>query len=62
MNKELEAVIWCPRCQVEKYRVWRVPGGNEGVYKHEIDPADALSKTCDCGANLERSSRGIKSP
>lgn len=52
-DKELEAVIWCPACGVEKGRVFREPAGTEHVFVNVTEPAK-LPKACDCGTNLER--------
>lgn len=56
-EKTLETVIWCPRCALEKYEVWRVPADNPGVYQHITVPASippAALKVCECGTNLVR--------
>ena len=51
---ELETIIWCPKCQVDKYQVRR-QRVREDVYTHVILPPDADKKLCkECGQNLER--------
>ncbi len=58
--KELEARIWCPKCKVVKYDVYRLHDDDlhgEGVYEHVTDPKDLsnfAAKYCECGATLER--------
>lgn len=52
-DRELEAVIWCPACRVDKGRAFRVPAANEGVFTHVTEPEN-LPKQCECGTNLER--------
>ena len=57
MPREREAVIWCPKCRVEKFEVWREPTGADGVHTHVVVPADVpldARKFCACGAVLER--------
>lgn len=51
---EREAIIWCPRCEVPKYEIHRVPTGSEGVYKHVSVPTNRSEKVCECGCILER--------
>lgn len=53
-DKELESVIWCPKCAVEKFSVFRVPTGSSGVFHHITEPPDSAAKVCECGAQLER--------
>lgn len=57
MSAEVEAVIWCPRCRIEKYEIRRIPTGQEGVYSHGTYPESIPAedrKACSCGAPLER--------
>ena len=54
MTREIEATIWCPRCKEDKYTLYRVPTGQEGVFTHQGEPKDAVVKRCVCGALLER--------
>ena len=54
MSSELEAVVWCPVCEADKYTVYRDSTEREGVYVHRIDPEGAQPKVCECGAVLER--------
>lgn len=55
MATEIEAVVWCPTCKVDKYDVLRVPTGNAGVYEHRTNPPGKGGvHKCECGANLER--------
>lgn len=57
MSRELEATIRCPACSVDKFDVYRVPTGREGVFTHVTEPADIgmeRMKHCECGAVLER--------
>ena len=53
--RELEAIVLCPKCNVEKFRVYRVPTGATGVYRNVTEPENPVSqKHCECGAALER--------
>ena len=53
MTREIEAVVYCKTCQVDKFTVYRVQADNEGVYTNECEPA--AQKLCDvCGTVLER--------
>ena len=57
MSAEVEAVIWCPRCRIDKYEIRRIPTGAEGVHRHMTYPESIPSedrKACRCGALLER--------
>lgn len=55
MATEIETVVWCPNCKVDKYDVLRVPTGNAGVYEHRTNPPEKSGvHKCECGANLER--------
>jgi len=47
MTREIEAVIWCPACKVDKYTVYRKEV-NPGVFVHEREPELDNYKTCDC--------------
>ena len=51
---ERECVVICPRCQVPKYEIRRIPTGQEGVYVHKSYPEGRNEKYCECGAVLER--------
>lgn len=52
---ELEAVMWCPSCRVDKYEVRRLPAQNEGVFENVTFPPNRADKRCDvCSTNLER--------
>lgn len=54
-QRELDCIVWCATCKVEKYRVYRVPTGSEGVYRNETDPAGAVGKVCEvCDGLLTR--------
>ena len=57
MTAEVEAVIFCPRCGIDKYEVRRIPTGAEGVYHHVTYPGSIpveAKKVCECGTQLER--------
>lgn len=62
MAKELEAVIWCPKCGVALFDLYRVPVGS-GVYTHLAEPKEAQEKLKanagkhDCGTIAERVTR-----
>lgn len=51
---EVEAVIWCPKCEKPKYEIRRVPTGREGVHQHKSYPEGRDEKLCECGTRLER--------
>ena len=52
---EVECVVWCPDCGVDKFAVSRVSTGAEGVYENKITPPQAEAKYCDvCGEPLAR--------
>lgn len=53
MNKEFEAIVWCPVCRVDKFEVWRVQTSGD-AWQHVTIPPDSAVKTCQCGENLER--------
>lgn len=53
-NAEVEAVIICPKCRVEKYEIRRIPTGSEGVYRHASYPEGLDETVCECGTPLER--------
>jgi hypothetical protein len=53
-SRELETVVWCPKCAVEKFRVYRERCGQEGVYRHVQEPKIPDTKRCECGTVLER--------
>ncbi len=52
----MEAVIWCPSCEVAYFKVLRNPTGANGVFENTLEPiGDAKDhKRCPCGENLER--------
>ena len=52
--KEVECIVWCPSCKADKYTVYRVPTGNEGVFMNAAEPKDAVAARCQCGEMLER--------
>jgi hypothetical protein len=56
-EKERECVVWCAKCGVDKFEVWRVPLGSGGHAEHvtvpDNIPAEAR-KFCECGTMLER--------
>lgn len=55
--KEKEVTVWCPRCKVDKYDVYRIPTRSDGVYEHVTEPPNLSNyeaKYCLCGAALER--------
>lgn len=54
MPAELEAIIWCQACKVEKFELWRVPTESEGCWQNEARPPDKEAKLCQCGQRLER--------
>ena len=57
MPHEREATIWCPRCGVDKFELWRVPVDNDGHHAHVTVPPsipEDARKFCACGAQLER--------
>ena len=53
-EREIECVVHCPKCRVEKFTVYRVPTPNAGVFTHESEPKDAVKTRCECGTVLER--------
>ncbi len=57
-GRDIECVVWCAGCRVEKFRVYRVPTGRNGVFENRISwPASGRvdTKTCaDCGEPLSR--------
>lgn len=55
-HRELEAVIWCPKCRVDKFELWRQLISH-GHYEHVTVPPSLppeAHKRCECGTNLER--------
>ena len=58
MADDLECVVWCRHCQVEKYRVYRKQlEGREGVYENVREPdlgPDNLYRCQECKNPLER--------
>jgi rubredoxin len=56
MAEELEAVLRCPTCAVERARVYRKRTANEAVFVNEVRPD--INACPDCGAKLERQSDG----
>jgi len=50
---EIETVIWCPACEVDKFRVLRKPTAHTGVYQHETEMIDSehalMSARFKCG-------------
>lgn len=57
MSEEIECVVWCPHCGIDKYEVRRIPTGANGVYEHKAyrgDPLKEPPKICECGTVLER--------
>jgi hypothetical protein len=58
LPRVLEATIWCPRCQVDKFTLWSTPvGGSKGHRAHRLEPTPTgdQHKFCDvCRASLER--------
>jgi len=57
MPNEIECVVWCPRCMVDKFEVWRVPLDQNGHHSHRTVPPDIPTearKWCACGAALQR--------
>jgi hypothetical protein len=56
LKRELETVVWCPRCRTDKYEVWRSlisPNHYEHVTVPPSIPKEAM-KVCECGAMLAR--------
>lgn len=53
MIEEKEASVWCPKCLVDKFDVYRVYVG-DGVWTHSVRPPEAEAKYCSCGEILER--------
>lgn len=60
-DHEIEAIIWCPGCKVDIWRVERRPAAQEGVFENHLVPLTYFARTCGdhkvcrgCGANLER--------
>ncbi len=57
-GREIECVVWCAKCRVEKYTVYRAPTGQNGVFENEIQMIGQEikdRKVCaDCGTNLSR--------
>ena len=56
---QIEAVLWCPKCEVDKFEVRRVPCDSEGVYRHGLEPlsGQTVSQTnrcIDCDVPLVR--------
>ena len=59
---EIEAIIWCPGCKIDLWKVERRPVSQEGVFENRLVAIDgapligqASHKLCGrCGANLER--------
>lgn len=49
-----EAIIWCPRCEVDKYEVHRLPGSGQGVFYHATIPSGRNERACECGTILVR--------
>jgi hypothetical protein len=59
MSNELETTVWCQKCEVVKFEVWRVPTDQSDIFTHQIlTPEGELFKgsikVCNCGTNLER--------
>jgi len=52
--KQLEATVYCPVCLQDKFVIFRVPTGNEGVFMNVTEPPGAFAIRCQCGAVLER--------
>ena len=57
--RKLEALIWCPKCNTERFRLWSLPaqGNGSGHRMHRLEPTPVGNehKQCfRCGANLER--------
>ncbi len=53
--KELEAIIWCKVCRVDKYEVYRSQVGDTMVFENSTDPLNSTAKHCEtCGQLLER--------
>lgn len=52
----MEAVIWCPKCEIPYFRVLLVPTGSNGVFENTLEPINDAKdhKHCLCGKNLER--------
>lgn len=54
----LGCVVWCRRCEMEKYRVYRKPiDGREGIFENVRDPEpekEFMYKCSTCGGPLER--------
>lgn len=50
--KELEAVIWCPKCAAEKARVFRVESNGIGVNVTEPDSMTGAKECPDCQTGL----------
>jgi len=38
MTREIEARLYCGRCNDTPYTVYRVPAKNEGVFVNEVEP------------------------
>ena len=60
--QEIECIIWCPSCRVDKFEVQRVPTRREGVFEHksvELSENGGYRQVCNtCQGPLERKPDG----
>ena len=54
-----ECVIWCVRCQEDRFIVHREPVGQEGHFRHKLEPIgeqplDETKKCHACGDTMMR--------
>lgn len=53
MTREVDCIVWCPTCKVDKFTVYRVETrADSGVFVNEAEPA--ATTHCTCGEPLER--------
>jgi hypothetical protein len=53
----LEALIWCPACDEERFKLWTMPSGSSGHRTNILEPVPvhAEHKVCAvCDGPLER--------
>ena len=58
MMPDIECVVWCSKCRVEKFTVYRAPTGQNGVFENQIKwPTTGRTDTkicLDCKEPLSR--------